>query len=343
MHLTKPQHITVIGAGPAGMEASTALAQLGYTVSLIEEKDHKGGHLRQWDRLFPSKRPAEEVLDYLENNFDHTVKVFSPAYPEKIEKATSFNISLNNGQSITADAILLATGFETFDASRKEEYGYGIYDHVITSVELEKWFKDKQSVIGAGNHLPKKIGLVHCVGSRDEKVGNLHCSKVCCVTAVKQATELKEKFPEADIFCFYMDLRMFGPGYEELYKDSQEKYGIQFIRGRLSEAFENPDGSVLVKIEDTLTGKPLKISLDLLVLMVGILPSKGTKKMAQLLGLELTQNGFLASVDEHTLIHDTSIPGVFLSGSCRGPKSLEETLMDARSAALRIDQYFNGN
>jgi heterodisulfide reductase subunit A len=160
---------------------------------------------------------------------------------------------------------------------------------------------------------------------------------------VKQAIELKEKFPHSEIYCFYMDLRMFGSGYEELYKESQEKHAIQFIRGRLSEAFENPDGTVLVKIEDTLVGKPLKISLDLLVLLVGMLPSEGTKKMARILDLPLNGNGFLQATDAMTAPHDTSLPGVFIAGSCRAPKNLEDTFADARSAALRIDQYLSGN
>lgn len=343
MDTTKNKHIAVIGAGPAGLAASATLAQLGYTVSLVEEKEQKGGHLLQWDRLFPSQRPANDVLDFLEKDVQAGIRFIAPASPEKFEKTDIFKISLNTGEAVNADAILLATGFDTFEASRKEEYGHGIYDHVITSVELEKWFKEKQSLIGAGNQGPKRIGLVHCVGSRDEKVGNLHCSRVCCVTAVKQAIELKEKFPQSEVYCFYMDLRMFGSGYEELYKESQEKYGIQFIRGRLSEAFENPDSSVLVKVEDTLAGKPLKMSLDLLVLMVGMTPSKGTTRMAQLLGLGLNSNGFLASGDEHTLIHDSTVAGVFHCGTCRAPKSLEDTLTDARSAAIRIDQYLRGN
>ncbi len=124
--------------------------------------------------------------------------------------------------------------------------------------------------------MPQRIGFIHCVGSRDEKVGNLHCSKVCCVTAVKQAIEVKEMLPHAEIFLFYMDLRMFGRHFEELYKEAQQKYGIQFIRARLSEAFENPDGSLQIRIEDTLLAKPMKMTLDLLVLMVGIQPDKKT-------------------------------------------------------------------
>jgi heterodisulfide reductase subunit A2 len=121
-----------------------------------------------------------------------------------------------------------------FDATKKEEYGYGIYDNVITSADLEKLFLDSKLLVNPLGKTPKKIGLVHCVGSRDEKVGNVYCSKVCCVTAVKQAIEIKERLPESDVYCFYMDLRMYGMHFEALYKEAQEKYAVNFIRGRLS-------------------------------------------------------------------------------------------------------------
>ena len=117
---------------------------------------------------------------------------------------------------------------------------------------------------------PKKIGFVHCVGSRDEKAGNRQCSKVCCATAVKQACEIKEKFPNSTVYCFYMDLRMFGRNYEDMYLEAQKKYGIIFVRGRVSEVSEKQDGTLLIKAEDTLSGKPLRVSLDLLVLMAGM-------------------------------------------------------------------------
>ena len=103
---------------------------------------------------------------------------------------------------------------------------------------------------------PRRIAFLHCVGSRDEKVCQQHCSKVCCITGVKQAMEMKQLFPEADVFNFYMDIRMFGPGYEEMYREAQQKYNIHFLRGRISEASPTIDGRVQIKAEDTLTGRP---------------------------------------------------------------------------------------
>ncbi|HRY32769.1 MAG TPA: FAD-dependent oxidoreductase [Bacteroidales bacterium] len=332
--------VAVIGGGPAGMEASKELAFNGFQVVLLESGARLGGHMNQWDRLFPNKRPAGEILESLYRNFPGSITVMTETNITSIGRnADRFILRTAGRDVIEADALLVCTGFRVFDAILKEEYGYGIYDNVITSVDLEQWFKEKRPVLTSHGRVPATVGFIHCVGSRDEKSGNLHCSKVCCVTAVKQAVELKEKLPEARIFCFYMDLRMFGLGYEELYKESQEKYRIQFIRGRLSEAFENMDGSLMAKVEDTLTAKPLRINLDLLVLMVGFLPSDGTAAIGSLLGLTFNPNGFLQPRDGHLQPHDTEQQGVFLAGSCKGPKNLEETLADARSAVLRIRQY----
>ncbi|MHC1708049.1 MAG: FAD-dependent oxidoreductase [Bacteroidales bacterium] len=332
--------VAVIGGGPAGMEATAELLAHGYAVSLLEEKEKTGGHLNDWDRLFPSKRKSSEVLDYLNKGLDPQVEILYQVNIKDIAKQGSlFRISIEGRPDKTVDAILISTGFTVFDATRKEEYGYGIYDNVITSVDLERMFRENNEIRTAAGKIPDKIGIIHCVGSRDEKVGNMHCSKVCCVTGVKQAIELKEILPQSTVFCFYMDLRMFGMGYEELYKQSQEEFGVQFIRGRLSEAFENPDGSLVIKVEDTLTAKPLRMNVDLLVLLVGFLPSAGTSRIGKMLELNYNQNGFLKAVDEHTLIHDTGVSGVFLAGSCKGPKNIEETLADARSAVSRIDHY----
>lgn len=336
--------IAVIGGGPAGMEAAASLASKGYSVYLFEENEILGGHLNCWDRLFPTKRPGEEVLEYLQQGISAGIEVVYEAIITKIEKENSaYRIFLANGKDYLVNAVLLATGFVVFDATRKEEYGYGIYENVITSVELENVFREKKELRTSGGKVPQKIGIIHCVGSRDEKAGNIHCSKVCCVTGIKQAIELKEMIPGVQVFCFYMDLRMYGLGYEELYKESQEQWSVQYIRGRLSESFENQDGTIMIKVEDTLSGLPLRMNLDLLVLLVGFLPSAGTTSLGKMLQLDFNPNGFLQPKDGHTLIHDTVRPGVFLAGSCKGPKNVEETLADARSSVIRIEQYFAEN
>jgi heterodisulfide reductase subunit A len=334
--------VVVIGGGVAGLEAASSLAVFGIEVTLIEKEDHLGGHVGQWDRLFPSRRPAKEITVYLTERLSDKVIVHTGTEVQKINRSgKTWNILLSNSQALVADALLLATGFDLFEARKKEEYGYGIYDNVITSADLEKKFARDGQIRNAQGKVPERIGFVHCVGSRDEKVGNLYCSRVCCVTAVKQAVEVSEMIPGCEVFCFYTDLRMFGLDFEALYKESQEKWGVHFIRGRLSEAFENQDGSVLVKVEDTLAGRPLKMNVDLLVLMSGMVISSGTKKLADMLELETDENRFLQPADRQLQANETGIPGLFLAGTCTSPKSIDETIADARAAALRILEYLN--
>jgi heterodisulfide reductase subunit A len=234
-------------------------------------------------------------------------------------------------------AVIFATGFKLFDAGKKEEYGYGIYDHVITNRDLEAWFNT-----GSDERVPEKpsaIGFVHCVGSRDVKAGNTQCSKVCCITAIKQAIELKEKFPAAEIYCFYMDLRLFGKKYEDFYINAQRDYGIHFIRGRVSEVSETIDGRVLVKAEDTLVGKPVKVRLDLLVLMAGIVCNKENQGLLRAVQLPVDDDGFFRSRDNIASITQSDRDGIFFAGTCTGPKTIPETIAEARSAALNVYNY----
>jgi heterodisulfide reductase subunit A2 len=332
----------IIGGGPAGMETAAQLSRLGIEVTLIEKKKELGGHLNSWDRLFPNFRESKEVMGYLEKGLNDSISLHLGSDISQLSRnENGFSVTLSEGSQMHSDALILATGYEVFDARKKEEYGYGIYDNVITSADLEEFFRNnKQKNLAAGIAI-KRIGFVHCVGSRDEKAGNLYCSKLCCVTGVKQAIEIKQIMPDAEIFCFYMDLRMFDRHFEEMYYEAQEKWGIQFIRGRLSEASENEDHTVLVKVEDTLSGLPLKMKVDLLVLLVGFVASPETQRLASMLGITAGADRFLSPADEHFGTNRTQLPGLFLAGTVKGPAGIAGTLTDARATALQVAEFFN--
>lgn len=322
------------------MEAAAKLARLGHAVTIIEKNSQLGGRLNQWHALFPARKPVEPLLLKMKNEISEGINIVLHAQVSEIEKNDDgFAISIGNNRMVTANSLLLTTGFDLFEAERKEEYGYGIYENVITSVELEQIFRSGKPLQTVGGKAPARVGFIHCVGSRDEKVGNLHCSKVCCVTAVKQAIEVKEMLPSAEVFLFYMDLRLFGRHFEELYKEAQFKQGIQFIRARLSEAFENPDGSLQIRIEDTLLAKPLKMSLDMLVLMIGIQAPKGNGNIIDMLKLERDTDGFLLQENPYESPFKTKIPGLYCAGGITGPKTIEETLNEARAVAAEIGCY----
>ena len=334
--------IAIIGAGIAGMEAAAQLSQMGYDVLVVEKGEKSGGHVAEWDRLFPFQRNAANLTTEIMKEMEHgkTIKLLVRTTVVDVQRdGQHFRIWLSDGQGVTVSAVLLATGFKLFDAHRKEEYGYGIYDNVITSAELEKMYASGKPVVTRKGERPQRVAFVHCVGSRDEKVNNRHCSKVCCATAVKQACEIKELYPDAEVYCLYMDLRMFDRHFETMYLDAQMKYGVIFVRGRLSEAAESIDGRIAIKAEDTLMGKMLKMTVDMLVLMCGMETPEGTEQLAGMLKIATGKDGFLNPADEYLQGNLTREKGVFVAGACTGPKTIPETLADARAAALFIDEY----
>jgi len=336
------KRVIIIGGGVAGMTAASRLADLGEQVILLEKEEVIGGHLRNWDRLFPNRRPGYQVLDDLQKSLDGRVGIRCLTTVESIlPQGSGFQILLASGESLACDALLLATGFDLFDATKKEEYGYGIYENVITSADLEAMFRSGKPVMTARGKVPERVGFVHCVGSRDEKVGNLYCSKVCCVTGVKQAIEIKEQLPEAELFGFYMDLRMFDRHFEEMYYEAQQQWDINFLRGRVSECAENLDHSIVLKIEDTLTSRPLRITVDLLVLLIGFIPRPETLRLARMLEIAMGDDHFLEPTDEHTRFNHTARPGVFIAGANKGPLTISHTIADASSAAVQIHNFLH--
>ena len=334
------EYVAVIGGGIAGMETAARLKSLGLEPVLIERSDALGGHVAAWHRLFPDMSFSDKLIKDLEKGLaDVDVELGTEVTSLKTLRK-GYSLELSNGKVYPCRAIVLATGFTLFPAERKEEYGYGIYDRVITNRDLEDWFngKDDERVPES----PKAIGFVHCVGSRDVKAGNRQCSKVCCITAIKQAIELKEKFPEAEAYCFYMDLRLFGKKYEDFYIRAQRDYNVHFIRGRVSEVAETFDGRVQVKAEDTLSGKPIRVQLDLLVLMSGIICNAENPVITQAVQMPIDDDGFFRSRDNVGAITESDRPGIFFAGACTGAKTIPETLAEARSAALNVYTYVKG-
>ncbi len=331
--------VLIIGGGPAGLESAASLHKLGISSIIIEKNSSPGGHLLEWDRLFPDGKLASTVLNSLLKQ-PGTSNIITSSSIKSIKKSADmeFITILENGEVIESKGVILATGFNLFNAEKKLEYGYGLFNSVITNSELEQHFKGNRSF---GSVLPKRVCFVHCVGSRDDKSSNRHCSKVCCITAVKQAIELKEIFPDSEVYCFYMDLRMFGRGYEDVYLKAQVEYGIRFIRGRVSEISENEHGKAVIKAEDTLSSRPVKITMDLVVLMTGIVPDSLNNRIFDNLKVERGEDGFVNPLDFFTESVCTNEKGVFTAGCVTGPKNLPEVFGDAHSVAVKIKSYLN--
>lgn len=326
--------VIVIGGGVAGMEAAATLARLGHNPTIVEKSTKLGGKLKKWHKLFPSLTPASEVLDGLRDKLDG-VEIITGT---EVESVAGNGVKLTDGRTLESDAVVVASGFELFKADKKEEYGYGLYDNVYTTVDLERMFNEGKIAMRDGSE-PKRIAFLHCVGSRDEKVNQKHCSRVCCITGVKQAMEVKEMLPDAQVYNFYMDIRMFGPGYEEMYRQAQEEYNITFVRGRISEASETIDKRVQVKAEDTLIGRPLRMTVDMLVLIVGMVAGESNARFCRTEGMEQYPSKFMKPRDQFEHNVCSKVGNIFYAGAVTAPKNVGESINEGMSAALKVDEY----
>ena len=331
--------VAIIGAGPAGIEAASVLARNGIEVTLFEKSETPLKNIQDKAFLFPNFQAAQEIADDLSGKLlaDGITTVFGVEITDLKWQGTEWKLIDSKEQTYVADAVLVATGYQVFDAHRKEELGYGIYKGVITSLDMEQMTKHGK-ILNANGDEPNRVTFLQCVGSRDEKSGNHYCSKICCVTAVKQAIEIRKQLPKCEASVFYMDLRMWGQGFEEMYRTAQEKYGVSFVRGRISEAAATFDGRVQLKSEDTLMGLPLKMTTDLLVLMVGMEASCGTKALGQACGIS-GDYGFIKTISPHLYDNETGRPGLFAAGTCKRPMSIWDSVNDARAAAIAIKDY----
>jgi heterodisulfide reductase subunit A len=324
----------VIGGGIAGMQASLDIAEAGFQVTLVEQNEQLGGHVALLHRTYPTLESTIEMLNpLLERVLSHPgIQVMTGARVIDVGGYVgNFEIQVRKSDQITtipAGTIIVATGFEVFDARRRPELGYGAYPQVITTLEFEKLAADELHVNG---HSPKEVVFIHCVGSRDQNLGNPYCSRVCCMVAARQAHWVRQKLPDSRVSVFYMDMRAYGKGFEEYYDQLRED-GVLYRRGNPSEIIRKGD-RVVVRAEDTLLGEAVEVEADLVVLAVGMQPRSNSGEIASLLKLSRSGDGFLMEAHPKLRPVDTSMAGVYLAGCCQGPKDICDTVSQARAAA----------
>lgn len=242
-------------------------------------------------------------------------------------------------KEIEVGSIILASGFEAFDARRIPAYGYGRFPNVISAMEFEHLVNASGPTGGkillANGEEPRAVGLVHCVGSRDENY-HAYCSRVCCMYSLKFAHLLKEK-TKATIYDFYIDMRCFGKGYEEFYHRLLEE-GTKFIRGRVSEIntlalSEKEEGKLIIRVEDTLLGVVRRIPVDMAVLATGLEPGLDHNRLAKTFNISCSQDTFFLERHPKLAPVSTFSDGIFLAGTCQGPKDIPDTVAQAGAAA----------
>jgi heterodisulfide reductase subunit A2 len=286
---------------------------------------------------FPQAVPARYIID-MEACLGNNPQACNRCHEECKRGAIDVDMR-EEVVEVEVGTILVATGMDVYDPRSLDDFGYTRFSNVVTSMEFER-------LINAGGpskgHLirlsdqkkPQKVAFIQCVGSRGTSKVNPYCSNICCMNTVKDTLLIKEHYPDIEVYVFYMDIRAFGKGFEDLYKRSK-KEGVQYIRGLPSDIEETGEGMLRLKGENTLISKLYELDVDLVVLSVGFIPRHDMDRMRNMLNLSKTSDGFFMEAHSKLRPVDTSTGGIFLCGTAEGPKDIKEAVTQASAAAAR--------
>ena len=342
----------VIGGGIAGMTAALELADAGNLVHLVEKNDRLGGNLARIDLTAPYLYSARDLLT--ERITRTMTNRMIQVHPEsKVTELTGFvgNFTatiedLNgkyNGNKVPIQVrignVVICTGYKEFDASRITHYGYGKLPNVITSFELEKMIRAGRIETREGK-IPKYVAIIHCVGSRSQEF-HTYCSRVCCMTALKYASEIKSANPECYISDIYIDMHAFGKGHEDFYRRSSEAKTLFLMYDKENRPVIHKAGSkdyceMLIEVNERLSGELIEIPADLVVLMVGMEAREDAHEIAHLANISQDKDGWF--IESHPKLEPvaTTTDGIFIAGTCVAPKDIPDSVAQARAAAARI-------
>lgn len=239
-------------------------------------------------------------------------------------------------ETIEVGTILLTTGFKVFDAQRLPYYGYGTYPNVYTALEVERLLNasgpTSGEVVLRDGRTPRSVGIIHCIGSRDEHT-NTHCSRVCCMYALKLAHLVQER-TGAEVYNFYIDMRTPGKAFEEFYNRVAEE-GTHFIRGKVADVYPAPenDGRLVLQAEDTLLGKVRRVPVDMVVLAVGMEAQADAEEVRRTFNITCGTGGWFTERHPKLAPVATFTDGVWIAGACQGPKDIPDTVAQAGAAA----------
>jgi heterodisulfide reductase subunit A len=250
--------------------------------------------------------------------------------------------------------IILATGYELLDVSKIEQYGYGVFPNVLTSLEFErltnasgttggkivtktKRFNKKTEkdewIFSPEGMPPKSVALIHCVGSRSKKY-NPYCSRVCCMYSLKFAHLIKEKIPNVNVYEFYIDMRAFGKGYEE-FAERIKQEGTFVVRGHSASVTMKND-QMSVRGEDIFNDRLVEFNVDMVVLAVGLVPAQGNEELSRMLGVDRDSDGWFSELDYNGSPTDTDKGGIYVAGMCQAPKDIPDTVAQASAVAAGV-------
>jgi heterodisulfide reductase subunit A2 len=334
----------VIGGGISGVTCAVELDRLGMPVVLMEKEVDLGGiaaHLcckatEACNKCFAcvADRRLRELDDH-----PRIRRITGAEIGDVTGGPGAYRVTFRaDGEvsAIDAAAVVVAAGAEPYDATGKGEYGYGVAANVVTARELEELLRQRGTFRRPSDgREPRKIAFIQCVGSRDESIGNLYCSQVCCAYALRLIRQIRHVSPDVTAAFLYMDIQPAGASFADFLTACRSDPRIRFIRTLPSRVYHSPvTGDLRVRMADPRQGSVVEEAFDMVVLSVGMVLAAKTKALAKLLGLGLNGEGFLAAPPPAT--------GLFVTGACAGPKDIDRSITQAKAIAAMVHRYGEG-
>jgi heterodisulfide reductase subunit A len=337
----------VIGGGISGMISSLVIANAGKKVYLIEKTDHLGGLVARFDLTFPHLSSARQMIDPIIQRVENhpNIEVFLRTEIKDVTGyignfKTVIRTTEEESRELTFGNIIAAVGLKTFDPSVIEEYGYSKFPDVITSMEFEEMLSSGKILTKYGKE-PRNVAIIHCVGSRNKKYHE-YCSRTCCMVALKFVHQIRAALPDANIFEIYADMRAYGKGHEEFYALTTHKQIIFLMFDQqdklpvIHEASRTDDCNMIIEMNEKLSGLSIEVPVDMVILMVNMEAHKDVKDVVRAIGVSLCGNQFF--IEKHPKLDPvaTTTGGVYIVGTCQGPKDITDSVAQARAAAARV-------
>ena len=337
--MSKP--VLIIGGGPAGLAAAHSLATVGKESVIVEKEGRLGGApiLSGYAKLVPTGEWAKDAIGGMVKRVEDesSVKVITGAKVTEFDGAPgNFTAKLSNGDSLEAEAAIVCTGFTHFDSVNKPEWGFGTYEDVVTTTQVEQMFSSGQGVrCPSDGRKPQRVAILLCVGSRDRQIGREWCSKICCTVSSNIAMEIREELPDCHVYIYYMDIRTFGLYETKYYWKSQEEFKVKYIKARIAEVTSDGE-KLIVKGEDTLVKRPITIPFDMVVHAIGMDPNVDNPEISKTFGIDLETHGYVDVANRYGAMGATSRPGVYVAGSATGPETIDDSIAQGHAAAMAV-------
>ena len=337
--MTRP--VLILGGGPAGLAAAHSLATVGRECIIVEKEDRLGGApiLSGYAKLVPSGVWAQDAIGGMVKRVeaDEKVRILTRTRVEEFAGSPGdFHARLSNGDNVAVDAAVLCSGFTHFDSINKPEWGFGTFEDVVTTTQVEQMISSGQGVrCPSDGRKPQRVAILLCVGSRDRQIGREWCSKICCTVSSNLAMEIREELPDCHVYIYYMDIRTFGLYETKYYWRSQEEFKVKYIKARIAEVTSDGE-KLIVKGEDTLVKRPITIPFDMVVHAIGMDPNVDNPAIAGAFGVELEEHGHIRAGNRYGSMGHTTRPGVYVAGAATGPETIDDSIAQGHAAAMAV-------